>query len=44
MDEGRALDSVVYANDVKVVVVHESLKPAMQCARESARSNGYYGI
>ena len=40
--EGRALEPVEYEKDVGVVV-HESLKPSMQCARAAGRANGILG-
>jgi hypothetical protein len=40
--EGRVLEPVEYEKDVGVVV-HESLKPSMQCARAAGRANGILG-
>ena len=40
--EGRVLEAVEFEKDVGVVV-HESLKPSMQCAKAAARANGILG-
>ena len=40
--EGRVLEAVEFEKDVGVLV-HQSLKPSMQCARAAARANGILG-
>jgi len=40
--EGRVLESVEFKKDVGVIV-HQSLKPSMQCARAAERTNGILG-
>ena len=40
--EGRVLEAVEFEKDVGVVV-HQSLKPSMQCAKAAARANGILG-
>ena len=39
---GNALEAVEYEKDVGVIV-HQTLKPSMQCARAAARANGILG-
>jgi hypothetical protein len=40
--DGRVLETVEFEKDVGVLV-HQSLKPSMQCARAAARANGILG-
>ena len=40
--EGRVLEPVEFEKDVGVIV-HQSLKPSMQCAKAAARANGILG-